>query len=76
MNHPGEIRSLVAMVRPHLALHYYHCRSAYWQFFRYRGNCHAKAEIFQGVVAGGAALINGDNEFADFLEDHARSEGN
>ena len=57
MNHFGEIRSLVGLVRPHVAL-VTTIAAAHLEFF---GSCEAiadaKSEIFEGVVPGGAALI-------------------
>ncbi|HEY0281819.1 MAG TPA: UDP-N-acetylmuramoyl-tripeptide--D-alanyl-D-alanine ligase, partial [Rhizomicrobium sp.] len=67
MNHFGEIRPLVSFARPHVAL-VTTIAPAHLEFF---GTCEAivdaKSEIFEGVVAGGAALIPSDNPYAERL---------
>src|SRR6185437_11518731 len=67
MNHFGEIRSLVALVRPHVAL-ITTIAPAHLEFF---GSCEAiadaKSEIFEGLVPGGAALIPVDSPYAGRL---------
>jgi UDP-N-acetylmuramoyl-tripeptide--D-alanyl-D-alanine ligase len=72
MNHFGELRSLVAMVRPHVAL-ITTIAPAHLEFF---GNCEsiadAKSEIFESLLPGGAALIPSDNEQAERLKARAR----
>ena len=61
MNHPGEIRPLVKLVRPHVAivttvepvhLAYFDSEAAIAE---------AKAEIFEGLEPGGTAVLNRDN---------------
>ena len=61
MNHPGEIRPLVKLVRPHVAivttvepvhLAYFDSEAAIAE---------AKAEIFEGLEPGGTAILNRDN---------------
>ena len=71
MNHAGEITPLVAMVRPHLAIitkiapvHLEHLGSI-------DAIADAKAEIFSGVVRGGVAILNRDDEQFDHLRDRA-----
>jgi UDP-N-acetylmuramoyl-tripeptide--D-alanyl-D-alanine ligase len=75
MNHFGEIRSLVAFVRPHVAL-VTTIAPAHLEFF---GTCEAiadaKSEIFEGIVPGGAALIPADSPYADRLKARARQAG-
>ena len=65
MNHPGEIRQLVAMVEPHLAIITTVVAAHIGNFTGIEEIAAAKAEIFEGIAPGGAALINGDNPFAD-----------
>jgi UDP-N-acetylmuramoyl-tripeptide--D-alanyl-D-alanine ligase len=64
MNHFGEIRNLVSLVRPQVAL-ITTIAPAHLEFF---GNCEsiadAKSEIFEGLVPGGAALIPADSPYA------------
>jgi UDP-N-acetylmuramoyl-tripeptide--D-alanyl-D-alanine ligase len=75
MNHFGEIRSLVSFVRPHVAL-VTTIAPAHLEFF---GTCEAiadaKSEIFEGIVAGGAALIPGDSPYAERLSARAKQAG-
>jgi UDP-N-acetylmuramoyl-tripeptide--D-alanyl-D-alanine ligase len=75
MNHFGEIRSLVAFVRPHVAL-VTTIAPAHLEFF---GSCEAiadaKSEIFEGIVPGGAALIPADSPYAERLLARARQAG-
>lgn len=67
MNHAGEIRNLVSFVRPQVAL-ITTIAPAHLEFF---GSCEAiadaKSEIFEGLVAGGAALIPSDSPYAERL---------
>jgi UDP-N-acetylmuramoyl-tripeptide--D-alanyl-D-alanine ligase len=72
MNHFGEIRNLVALVRPHVAI-ITTIAPAHLEFF---GNSEsiadAKSEIFEGLAPGGAALIPSDSPFAGRLAARAR----
>jgi len=75
MNHADEIRPLTKLVQPHLALvttvepvHLEHFTSV-------EGIADAKAEIFEGLIPGGAAVINADNPFAGRLAMRAREAG-
>ncbi len=67
MNHPGEIRPLVKMVRPHVALVTL-IAAAHLGFFRNLDEiAAAKAEIFEGLEPGGAALLNRDDPRSKLL---------
>jgi UDP-N-acetylmuramoyl-tripeptide--D-alanyl-D-alanine ligase len=72
MNHFGEIRNLVSFVRPHVAL-ITTIAPAHLEFF---GSCEAiadaKAEIFEGLMTGGAALIPSDSPYAERLRARAK----
>lgn len=72
MNHFGEIRGLVSLVRPHVAL-ITTIAPAHLEFF---GNCEsiadAKSEIFEGLLPGGAALVPADSPYAERLKARAR----
>jgi len=75
MNHPGEIRPLVKMVRPHIAVVTL-IAAAHLGFFRNLDEIAvAKAEIFEGVEPGGAALINRDDPRWKLLDKAARAAG-
>jgi len=72
MNHPGEISPLTKFVRPDIAIittvepvHVGNFDNGI------EGIAAAKAEIFDGVAKGGAAILNRDNAWFDFLHDIA-----
>ncbi|WP_337182613.1 UDP-N-acetylmuramoylalanyl-D-glutamyl-2,6-diaminopimelate--D-alanyl-D-alanine ligase [Shinella sp.] len=75
MNHAGEIRPLVAMVRPHIAMVTTIAPAHLGNFRDLEEIAAAKAEIFEGVVPGGHAILNRDNEQYAFLEKAARNAG-
>ncbi len=72
MNHFGEIRSLVGLVRPHAAL-ITAIAPAHLEFF---GTCEAiadaKSEVFEGIVPGGVGIVPADNPYAGRLVARAR----
>ena len=75
MNHPGEIEPLARMVRPRVAIittvEPVHLEA----FDDVESIARAKAEIFSGVTAGGAAVINRDNSHFDLLAELSRAAG-
>jgi UDP-N-acetylmuramoyl-tripeptide--D-alanyl-D-alanine ligase len=75
MNHPGEIRPLVKLVRPHIAIVTLIAAAHLGYFKDLAGIARAKAEIFEGVVPGGAALINRDDAHFALLQKLARAAG-
>lgn len=75
MNHPGEIRPLVKLVRPEIAIVTL-IAAAHLGFFSGLDEiAEAKAEIFEGLVPGGVALLNRDDSRFEFLESRARAQG-
>lgn len=75
MNHAGEITPLSQMVRPDIAIittveavHLEHFASV-------EKIAEAKAEIFNGVVDGGTAILNRDNPHYDYLASAASARG-
>jgi UDP-N-acetylmuramoyl-tripeptide--D-alanyl-D-alanine ligase len=75
MNHPGEIDSLSRMVRPDIAV-ITTIEPAHLGFFpSVEAIADAKAEIFNGMDAEGAAILNRDNAFYDRLAAAARDRG-
>ncbi len=72
MNHPGEITPLVAMARPDIAIITTIAASHLGHFNSLDDIAEAKSEIFSGVVQGGAAVINQDTPYFDFLKSRAR----
>lgn len=72
MNHAGEIRPLAKLARPHVAIvttveetHLEHLGTV-------EAVADAKAEIFEGLAAGGIAILNRDNAHFGRLADAAR----
>jgi UDP-N-acetylmuramoyl-tripeptide--D-alanyl-D-alanine ligase len=75
MNHAGEITPLTGMVRPHVAIittveavHLEHFGSV-------EAIADAKAEIFSGLLPGGAAIIKRDNPHFERLRASAAARG-
>ena len=75
MNHAGEIAPLVKMVEPHIAIITAIAASHLGHFSSLEEIADAKAEIFSGVLPGGATLINRDGEHFQRLEEAARRAG-
>jgi UDP-N-acetylmuramoyl-tripeptide--D-alanyl-D-alanine ligase len=74
MNHAGEITPLVQMVEPHIAIVTAIAASHLGYFRSLEEIADAKAEIFSGVLPGGAALVNRDGEhFARLREAAVRA---
>lgn len=62
MNHPDEIRPLVKMVRPHVAMITNVAAAHLGAFDSIDGIARAKAEIFEGLVSGGYGIIWADDK--------------
>jgi UDP-N-acetylmuramoyl-tripeptide--D-alanyl-D-alanine ligase len=75
MNHADEIRPLVKMVRPHVALITLIAAAHLGHFKNLQEIAIAKAEIFEGVVPGGYALLNRDDKHFKLLEKLAQDAG-
>ncbi len=75
MNHAGEITPLTRMVRPYIAIVTW-VAPVHIEFFNSVAQiADAKAEIFDGLEQGGAAILPADNEHCERLAAHARSKG-
>ena len=76
MNHAGEIRPLVRMVRPH-AVAITTVGPVHTENFPdgEAGVARAKAEIFEGLEPGGVAILNADNAWFDMLRADAARVG-
>jgi len=75
MNHADEIRPLVKLVRPHVAIVTLIAAAHLGHFRKIEEIARAKAEIFEGIVPGGHALINRDDAQYKLLEKLARGAG-
>ncbi|HUF45670.1 MAG TPA: UDP-N-acetylmuramoylalanyl-D-glutamyl-2,6-diaminopimelate--D-alanyl-D-alanine ligase [Aestuariivirgaceae bacterium] len=75
MSQAGEIAPLTRLVRPHVAIVTTIAASHLGNFPSLAAIADAKAEIFQGVEPGGAAVIQRDSEFFDRLAMAARQSG-
>lgn len=75
MNHAGEITPLTKQVQPHAAI-ITTVAPVHLEFFKdVAAIAMAKAEIFDGLVPGGTAILNRDNEFYQLLADTAAKVG-
>jgi UDP-N-acetylmuramoyl-tripeptide--D-alanyl-D-alanine ligase len=76
MNHEGEIRPLVRMVRPHVVA-VTTVGPVHTENFPdgEAGVARAKAEIFEGLAPGGVAVLNADNPWFDLLKAEAERAG-
>ena len=68
-NHPGEIRYLVEMAKPDVAI-ITNAAAAHLQGFgSLEGVAKAKGEIYAGLLNEGIAIINADDQFASLWRD-------
>jgi UDP-N-acetylmuramoyl-tripeptide--D-alanyl-D-alanine ligase len=75
MNHAGEIAPLTRLLRPHVAI-VTAVEPVHLEFFpSVEAIADAKAEIFQGVEPGGAAVIDRDSPHFARLQRHAMAAG-
>jgi UDP-N-acetylmuramoyl-tripeptide--D-alanyl-D-alanine ligase len=75
MNHPGEIAPLSRLARPHVAV-ITTIAPVHLEFFGTLAKiADAKAEIFLGLEAGGAAVLNRDNSQFAHLARRAKAAG-
>jgi UDP-N-acetylmuramoyl-tripeptide--D-alanyl-D-alanine ligase len=72
MNHAEEIRPLSRLVRPHAAV-VSTVGPVHTENFEdgELGVAKAKAEVFDGLIPGGAAILNGDNRWCELLKGEA-----
>lgn len=75
MNHAGEITPLSRMVRPHAAIITTVEAVHLEQFASVADIAEAKAEIFDGIVPGGVAILNRDNPYFALLARRAAGHG-
>ncbi|MCD0492449.1 UDP-N-acetylmuramoyl-tripeptide--D-alanyl-D-alanine ligase [Chromobacterium violaceum] len=61
MNHHGELRYLTGLTRPRVALVNNAMRAHFGHFGSTEDVARAKAEIFEGLIDGGVAVVNADD---------------
>lgn len=66
MNHAGEIEYLTRIARPSVALVNNAQRAHVGILGSVEAIAHAKGEIYLGIAAGGVAIVNRDDAFADY----------
>lgn len=72
MNHAGEIRDLVALVQPHVAMITRIAPAHLENLGSMEAIADAKSEIFEGLELDGVAIYPGDDDFAARLAKHAQ----
>jgi UDP-N-acetylmuramoyl-tripeptide--D-alanyl-D-alanine ligase len=75
MNHPGEIAPLARMAQLHVAMITTVAPAHLEAFDSIEGIAHEKASIFDGLLPGGTAILNGDVATASILRAKALSVG-
>ncbi|WP_254474366.1 UDP-N-acetylmuramoylalanyl-D-glutamyl-2,6-diaminopimelate--D-alanyl-D-alanine ligase [Bartonella sp. B1098] len=75
MNHRDEIRPLVKLVCPHVALITHICAGHLGFFKDLEEIAEAKAEIFEGLDEEGIAILNADSDFFSYLVQKAKQCG-
>lgn len=75
MSHAGEIKPLVKMVQPHVAIVTMVAGAHLGHFSSLEEIARAKGEIFSGVVSGGQAIINRDDARWNLLAKMAMDAG-
>ncbi|MEM8749114.1 MAG: UDP-N-acetylmuramoylalanyl-D-glutamyl-2,6-diaminopimelate--D-alanyl-D-alanine ligase [Pseudomonadota bacterium] len=75
MNHPNEISPLVKMVQPNVAVINNVAAVHLGAFDSVDGIARAKAEIFDGLVPGGTAVLNADDERFELQKTFAKEAG-
>jgi UDP-N-acetylmuramoyl-tripeptide--D-alanyl-D-alanine ligase len=75
MNHAGEIASLVQLVQPHVAVITKVAPAHLEHFSSLEAIADAKAEIFGGLLEGGVAIVNRDDDVYERLLEAARALG-
>ncbi|MEM9552156.1 MAG: Mur ligase family protein, partial [Pseudomonadota bacterium] len=75
MNHPGEIAPLARMARPHVAMVTTVAPAHLEAFEDISGIAREKASIVEGLLPHGVAVLNGDVDTAQILQQVARDHG-
>lgn len=75
MNHKDEIRQLIAMIRPHVAMVTTVGAAHLGHFKSVEEIAQAKAEIFSGLEPDGFAIIPQENQYQKILQEQAKEDG-
>ncbi len=75
MNHSGEITPLSKLVQPHVAMITTVAPVHLENLGSLDAIAAAKAEIFDGLLEGGTAVVHGDIDHSDFLKEQAIASG-
>ncbi len=75
MNHAGELADLSPLAEPQIAIITKIAPAHLAHFENIEAIARAKAEIFEGLVAGGTAILNADDHFFNFLSREAETRG-
>lgn len=73
MNHEGEMAGLSKLVKPQIAIINNVVGAHLAHFENLEGIADAKAEIIDGMEAGGVLILNGDNEFTSRIRKKAEA---
>lgn len=74
MNAPGEIAQLTSLVRPEVALITTIAPAHLGSFPSIDAIAAAKAEIFEGLMPGGVAILDRDNPYFEALKERAQAQ--
>lgn len=69
-NHQGEIAHTVSIVAPHVALINNIGSAHIGEFGSIEGIAQAKGEIYRGLACGNVAVVNDDDAYAHFWDEH------
>ncbi|MEE9346757.1 MAG: UDP-N-acetylmuramoyl-tripeptide--D-alanyl-D-alanine ligase [Robiginitomaculum sp.] len=75
MNHAGELSDLSKLLAPNIAIITKIAEVHLEHFENIKAIARAKAEIFDGMEAGGTAILNADDDFFKFLSGKAKARG-
>lgn len=75
MNRPGELGPLASRIAPHIAAITRIAPAHMEAFASLDDIAAAKAEVFEGLLEGGTAILNRDDPYFDYLSGRARDEG-
>jgi UDP-N-acetylmuramoyl-tripeptide--D-alanyl-D-alanine ligase len=71
MSHPGEIAPLAELVKPDVAIVTNIGPAHLGHFGALKNIAAEKADLFNGLSTGGVAIVNSDDDFADYLKSRA-----